>query len=111
MTNEATAAREKPTRQNLGSVAYSKGALERATGYTGIEEASGLALGEDGLFHPVEVTTRGGLRTADVMLISLIKQVLVELQASRIGMEVLLSLFGEDMDLMEAASDDEYRFR
>lgn len=111
MTTEGTPAKEKPNRQNLGSVAYAKGAQERAAGYVGIEEASGLALGEDGLFHPIQVTRRGETLGSDTELIALIKSMLVELQALRIGMELLLEVNGESIDLMEAASTDDYRHR
>lgn len=52
-----------------------------------ITEASGLALGGDGYPHPLEVTG-GELRTVDRQMLSLLEQMLAELQAIRVGLEL-----------------------
>ncbi len=92
------------TTERQGSVSYRKELSARAPEIVAIDQASGLALGPDGYFHPIEVDGRGRLRASDSSELSLQEEQLRETRAVRIGIEWLLRANGINVDLLAQAT-------
>lgn len=62
-----------------------------------VHEASGLTLGPDGYPHPLETTSEGELKVTERTLVSVLEEILQELQSMRDGM-VLAGLIEDVLD-------------
>ena len=74
------------TDERKGSVAYSADKTSHADQRIAIESAEGLALGLDGLMHPIEVDGRGQMRGVDKTTNQLLEELIGEIRALRLGM-------------------------
>lgn len=111
MTNQDQAIRPftpppRPNRDGQGSIPYTP--LQRArrsSSYTGIDQATGLALGPDGFFHPIEVDMEGALRIIAPGLVSVLEELLREIKALRMGLVMAENNVCDDVD-PDALPDD-----
>ncbi len=96
----------RPNRDGQGSVPYTPLArARRSTSYVGIDQATGLALGDDGFFHPIEVFGNGELKVGSIGIDSILNEILRELRALRMGMVMAENNVCDDID-PDALPDD-----
>ena len=96
----------RPNRDGQGSIPYTPLArARRSSSYVGIDQATGLALGPDGFFHPIEVDAGGQLQIHGVGLNSILEEILRELKALRLGLVMAENNVCDDVD-PDALPDD-----
>lgn len=98
----------RPNRDGQGSVPYTP--LQRArrsSSYTGIDQATGLALGPDGFFHPIEVGVDGDLQVGSRGLNSILEELLREIKALRLGLVMAENSVCEDIAPEDLPDDND----
>lgn len=87
-----------PNKDGQGSVPYSPLARgRRSSEYVGIDQATGMVLGPDGYFHPLEGDGQGNLNVTPRSTNDILEELLREVKALRLGLVMAENSVCEDI--------------